>query len=83
MGSRLEDQGLQVKNSLMPLCLCLSVPPGKRAHYFSARDRITQDGASLPILGPGASTSCTGGTDPWLPELSGGGAGPEGKREGD
>ena len=34
-----------------------------------------------PSWGQGSPTSWPGGTDPWLPELSGGGAGPEGKQE--
>lgn len=62
--SRPEDQDLRVRNSLTPLRLCPSVPPGKRARYFSARDRVTQDGASLPILGPEVSLAGLGEQTP-------------------
>lgn len=47
-------QGLGGRTHWPPatICPCLSVPPGRRAHHFSARDQVTQD--SGPFAHPGA-----------------------------
>lgn len=48
-----ETQFQVLENSLMPPSVHMpEVSPGQRAHYFSARDKMTQDGE--PFAHPGA-----------------------------